>query len=56
MGLVGLAGYIAPSVLGGLVWGLTGLTGGAFGVASVLAQAGVAFVLIAGKTQMCRRT
>lgn len=39
-------------MFGGLVWGLTGLTGGAFGVASVLAQAGVAFVLIAGPTTL----
>ncbi|MCC7048153.1 MAG: fused MFS/spermidine synthase [Alphaproteobacteria bacterium] len=52
VGLVGLCSYLAPSVFGGLVWGLTGLTGGAFGLASIVAQAGVAFVLIAGPTTL----
>ncbi|MEE9608110.1 MAG: fused MFS/spermidine synthase, partial [Myxococcota bacterium] len=42
--------YVAPALFGSLVWGLTGLSGGAFGPASVVAQFAVASLLIVGPT------
>ena len=44
--LLAVATYIVPRFFGRLVWGLTSLSGGAFGPASVAAQLVVAFVLI----------
>jgi spermidine synthase len=42
--------YFVPRVFGNLVWILTGISGGAFGVASVVSQFVVAIVLIQGPT------
>ena len=50
--LLGVLTYVVPFVFGTLVWGLTNLTGGEFGVSSVIAQFIVASLLIIGPTIM----
>jgi spermidine synthase len=42
--------YVVPGLFSGLVWGLTGATGGAFGVSSVVGQLVIASLLILGPT------
>jgi spermidine synthase len=44
--------HVVPPLFGMLVWTLTGVSGGAFGVASVIAQFIVASLLIIGPTTM----
>ena len=54
--LLAILTYVVPSLFGGVVWGLTGITGGNFGTASILAQFVVAFLLIAAPTVMLGAT
>ncbi len=54
--LLGIFTYLVPSLFGILVWGLTGVTGGAFGVSSIVAQFVVASLLIFGPTLMLGAT
>ena len=44
--LLGVLTYVVPNVFGTLLWGLTSVTGGGFGVSSVVAQAIAAAILI----------
>ncbi len=48
--------HVAPSAFGTLVWALTGITGGAFGAVSILAQFFVASVLIVVPTVLLGET
>ncbi len=54
--LLGVLTFVVPFVFGTLVWGLTDITGGAFGVSSVIAQFVVASMLIMGPTIMLGAT
>lgn len=54
--LLGVLTLVVPFVFGTLVWGLTDVTGGAFGVSSVIAQFVVASMLIVGPTIMLGAT
>ncbi len=44
--LLGVLTYVAPTFFGTLLWGLTTVTGGSFGVSSVVAQSIAAAILI----------
>ena len=54
--LLGVLTFVVPFVFGTLVWGLTDVTGGAFGVSSIIAQFIVASILIVGPTIMLGAT
>ena len=54
--LLGVLSFVVPFVFGTLVWGLTNVTGGAFGVSSIIAQFIVASILIIGPTIMLGAT
>lgn len=51
-----VAVYVAPAIFGILTWGLTGLTGGDFAVASIVSQFVVAGLLILGPTMLMGAT
>lgn len=54
--LLAVLAYVVPGLFGGVVWGLTGITGGDFGIASVVAQFVIAFLLIVVPTVMLGAT
>lgn len=54
--LLAVASYAVPALFGHLVWGLTGVTAGAFGASSVVAQFAVAVLLLIVPTMLLGAT
>lgn len=54
--MAGVAIYLVPEIFGPLIWSLTGITGGAFGIASVIANIFVSLILVAVPTLLLGAT